>query len=263
MADSDRPDVFVHLLPSLIEPGALRSGVAVVIDVLRATTVMVHALAAGCDAVIPCLEIDEARAIAARLPRGSTLLAGERKGLPIDGFDLGNSPGSFTPEVCAGKTVVMTTTNGTRALLACLDAERILVAAFPNFATTSQALHLELRPVHLVCAGTDGRISYEDSLLAGAFAQHFKDLGGRLLNDQAEIVAGLWAKVEDAIWFKANDPATAPNPLARYVRRGRGGQRVSELGLEDDIQAASELNSPAHQRLFELRRDPLRVVCAG
>ncbi len=92
--------MFVHLLPRLIPPGSLRGGVAVVVDVLRATTVMVHALAAGCEAVIPCGEIDEAKAVAAGLPPGTALLAGERQGLPIPGFDLGNSPGEFTPEVC-------------------------------------------------------------------------------------------------------------------------------------------------------------------
>jgi 2-phosphosulfolactate phosphatase len=92
MPETEQPEVFVHLLPSLIPPGALKGGVAVVVDVLRATTAMVHALAAGCAAVIPCGEIDEARREARRLPAGSALLAGERTGLPIEGFDLGNSP---------------------------------------------------------------------------------------------------------------------------------------------------------------------------
>ena len=79
MVPTDQAKVFVHLLPSLIPPGSLRGGVAVVVDVLRATTVMVHALAAGCEAVIPCGEIDEAKAIAASLPPGTALLAGERR----------------------------------------------------------------------------------------------------------------------------------------------------------------------------------------
>src|ERR1700733_8502113 len=97
-----RPPVSVHMLPALIPDGALRGGVAVVIDVLRATTTMIHALAAGCDAIIPCLEIEEARRIALSLPPGTALLAGERQGLPIDGFDLGNSPGDCTPAICSG-----------------------------------------------------------------------------------------------------------------------------------------------------------------
>src|ERR1700728_2643612 len=107
-----RPPVSVHMLPALIPDGALRGGVAVVIDVLRATTTMIHALAAGCDAIIPCLEIEEAREVASILPAGWTVLAGERQWLPIEGFDLGNSPGDCTPDICSGKTLVMTTTNG-------------------------------------------------------------------------------------------------------------------------------------------------------
>src|SRR3954462_7472238 len=109
-----RPPVHVHLLPSLIPPGTLKGGIAVVIDVLRATTVMIHALAAGCDAIRPCGEIDEARGLAASLPKGTAILAGERPSEPITGFDIGNSPGACTPDLCSGKVLVMTTTNGTR-----------------------------------------------------------------------------------------------------------------------------------------------------
>jgi 2-phosphosulfolactate phosphatase len=260
MSDSERPLVFVHLLPELIPRGALVGGVAVVIDVLRATTMMVHALAAGCVAVIPCLEVDEARRVAASLPAGEALLAGERQGLPIAGFDLGNSPRSCTPERCRGKTLVMTTTNGTRAILACLEAERVVVGAFPNFAATALLVHADERRIHLVCAGTDGQISYEDALLAGAFARHFQDMGGTLMNDESELVSGLWARIDEAIWYRGADRKGARTPLARYLVRGRGGRRVSELGLDDDIDAAAQLNSFEHNRAIELRRDPLRIV---
>jgi 2-phosphosulfolactate phosphatase len=263
MSEPERPEVYVHLLPDLIPPGALKGGVAVVVDVLRATTVMVHALAAGCRAVIPCLEIDDARRVAAELPDGQAILAGERKGLPIPGFDMGNSPEAFTPESCGGRTVVMTTTNGTRAILASLEAERVVIGAFPNFAATVQLLHADERPLHVVCAGTDGRISYEDSLLAGAFAKHFKDLGAKLDNDEAEIVSGLWARVEDSIWVKSGDRAAEKNPLVRYLTRGRGGRRVLELGLGADVDAAARFNSFEPRLAAELRRDPLRVVAVN
>jgi 2-phosphosulfolactate phosphatase len=263
MPEPERPEVYVYLLPSLVPPGALRGGVAVVVDVLRATTVMVHALAAGCDAVVPCLEIDDARRTAEALGTGRAVLAGERQGLPIEGFDLGNSPESFTPESCGGRTVVMTTTNGTRAILASLEAERVVVGAFPNFAATVQLLHADNRPLHVVCAGTDGFVSYEDALLAGAYARHFQDLGGTLRNDEAEIVAGLWARVAESIWVKSGDRAAEKNPLVRYLTRGRGGQRVLELGLGADIDAAARFNSFEPRLAAELRRDPLRVVAVG
>ena len=259
---AERAMVSVHLLPSLIPPGELRGGVAVVIDVLRASTMMVHALVAGCTAVMPCGEVDEARRLAASLPAGSSLLAGERHGVAIAGFDLGNSPGECTPAVCQGKTLVITTTNGTRALLASLDADPVVVGSFVNFAATSQRLLHEARPIHLVCAGTEGRVSYEDTLLAGAFARHFKNLDHGMANDEAEIAAGLWARVEDMIWFKSGKQVQAEeiDPLVRYLTRGQGGRRVVELGLSADIVDAGRLNRPDYQIVAELRRDPLRIV---
>lgn len=256
--------VSVHLLPDLIPPGALRGGVAVVIDVLRASTMIVHALANGCRAVIPRAEIDDAQRVAAALPAGTALLAGERRGLPIDGFDLGNSPAQCAREVCEGKTLVMTTTNGTRAILASLEAELVLVGSFVNFAATVQRLLLEKRPTHLICAGTNGLVSYEDALLAGAFAARFADLERVLGNDQAEIARGLWLHVEDASWFRGTspDPGGSP-PLARYLKRGAGGRRVCELGLEADLIDAATINRPGHHFTVELiRDDPPRLVAA-
>jgi 2-phosphosulfolactate phosphatase len=262
MAPTDRARVFVHLLPSLIPAGSLRGGVAVVVDVLRATTVMVYALAAGCEAIVPCAEIEEAKAIAASLPPGSALLAGERQGLPIPGFDLGNSPGDFTSEVCRGKTLVMTTTNGTRAILASLEAERIYIASFANLRTTSDEIAVQFlkkddgRAVHLVCSGTEGFISLEDSLLAGALTAWIAALTGskypegkRLGNDQALIVLSQWLEVERCLKHR---------PLWRLLSMGRGGQNVQRVGRAVDIQDAAYFDR--FKLVAELCRDPLRIV---
>jgi 2-phosphosulfolactate phosphatase len=259
---TDRPRVFVHLLPSLIPPGSLRGGVAVVVDVLRATTVMVHALANGCEAVIPCAEIEEAEAIAAGLPSGKTILGGERGGLPIPGFDLGNSPGDYTREVCEGKTLVMTTTNGTRAILASQEAERVYIASFANLKATAEELTVQLlkkdhgHPIHIVCSGTEGFISLEDSLLAGALAKHLADAmvpqypeGERLGNDEALIVLSQWLEVELFL---------EQRPLWKLLQMGRGGRNVTRIGLEEDIQVAARVNRLPI--IAELSRDPLRIV---
>src|SRR5262245_53129124 len=125
---SEDRDVQVHLLPSLVPAGRLAGGLAVVIDVLRATTTIIHALAAGCSAVIPAAEVEEARERAGRMLAGKVLLGGERDGRPLPGFDRGNSPLEYTPAACRGTTLVLTTTNGTRALLRAAEAERVLVA---------------------------------------------------------------------------------------------------------------------------------------
>jgi 2-phosphosulfolactate phosphatase len=268
-----RPPVFVHLLPALIPPGALRGGVAVVIDVLRATTTMVHALAAGCDAIIPCGEVAEARKAAEALPEGSAILAGERQGLKIPGFDLGNSPGDCTPELCSGRTLVMTTTNGTKAILASLEADRVLVAAFVNRKATVETLKQAGAPIHLVCSGTDGQISLEDSMFAGALAQDldtwaWEAAEGRSLphqddhsetleettlgNDQAEIAVSLWRETESII--------EEGYSLADALSDGRGGRRVLAIGLEADLEAAATVDR--FPFAAELYRDPLRIVPA-
>ena len=259
---ADRPKVLVHLLPSLIPPGSLAGGVAVVVDVLRATTVMVHALANGCEAVIPCGEIDEAKAAAAGLPKGTAILGGERGGLPIEGFDLGNSPGDYTPEVCEGKTLVMTTTNGTRAILASLEAERVYIAGFANLTATAQELAVQFlkkdhgHPIHIVCSGTEGFISLEDSLLAGALVARLADTkvpgyseGARIGNDEALITRSQWLESEHSLGHR---------PFWKLLQMGRGGQNVTRIGLEPDIQVAGEVDR--FPIIAELARDPLRIV---
>jgi 2-phosphosulfolactate phosphatase len=262
MSPTDRPRVFVHLLPSHIPAGSLRGGVAVVVDVLRATTVMVYALANGCEAVIPCGEIDEAQAVAAGLPEGTALLGGERGGLPIPGFDLGNSPGDYTREVCEGKTLVMTTTNGTRAILASQEAERVYITSFANLKATTDELLVQFlkkdhgHPIHIVCAGTEGFISLEDSLLAGAIVRGvvrgIRQTGGQGVdpgNDEAFIVD---------LNFLGSTQAYQTLPLREWLRRGRGGQNVIRIGLEKDIDVAAEVDR--FPIIAELSRDPLRIV---
>src|SRR4051812_42560200 len=105
----------VYLLPALVEPEALSGSTVVVIDVLRATTTIVHALAAQAVEVAPFRDVEDARRLANDLGN-KAVLGGERGGVPIPGFDLGNSPAEYTSERVAGKTVIFTTTNGTRAL---------------------------------------------------------------------------------------------------------------------------------------------------
>lgn len=245
MVSTEQPTVFVHLLPKLIPPGSLRGGMVIVVDVLRATTVMVHALAAGCQAVIPCSEIDEAKAIASSLPPSEALLAGERRGLPIRDFDLGNSPADFTPERCAGKTVVMTTTNGTQAILACRDAKRVYIASFANLTAMVEEISVKFQrrdraPLHIVCAGTEGFISLEDSLLAGALtarllvpAGGIEPDGHRLGNDEALIAVSEWLEAERFLRHR---------PLSRLLSMGRGGQNVQRIGLDGDIEDAAAID---------------------
>ncbi len=253
-ASPERPPVSAHLLPSLIPPHALRGGVAVVLDVLRATTVMVQALSAGIEAIIPCLEIEQAQEVAAKLGRQNVILGGERQGLPIDGFDLGNSPASYTAEVCRNKTLVMTTTNGTQAIHASLEADRVLIASFGNLSSVLKMLQNDPRPIHVVCAGTDGRVSLEDCVLAGAICGRLTGNDKVAGNDEAFLLSRAWADIEYRTFEKQG------LSLADVLKRGRGGRRVLELGLEHDLEDAARVDG--YDLVPELRRDPLRIVRA-
>lgn len=177
----------------------LRETVCVVFDVLRATTSMVIALSNGAEAIIPVEEISEALAI--RKQRPEVLLAGERDGLRISAnqaegieFDLGNSPREFTAPKVQGKTIVMTTSNGTRALRACAGAKTILVSSFLNLRATYAWLQDQRPPsLVLVCSGTIQEPALEDTLAAGAVCERiWPNYAGGHVSDAAEIARRLY-----------------------------------------------------------------------
>jgi 2-phosphosulfolactate phosphatase len=242
-ADTMRPTLNVYALAKLVEPGELAGGTAVVIDVLRATTTIIHALAAGCTTVRPCAEVEEARELAGGMPAGKVLLGGERHGSPLAGFDLGNSPGEYTCQVCRGMTLVLTTTNGTRALLRAVEAERVLVGAFVNYSAVCEQLRQDKRPIHMICAGTEGEAALEDTLLAGAVIDYLCDEMEVCLNDSARLA---WDCFENH-----------GRVLQGALEVSHGGANLHRLGYDEDIRAAAEVDKFAI--VPELRRDPVRV----
>ena len=240
--------IFVHLLPNLFEPAELRDGVAVVMDVLRATSTIIQALAAGAQCVVPCGEIDEARRIAKTLPPRAAILGGERQGLKISGFDLGNSPEEYTSSFVGGKRVIFTTTNGTRALIRAKEARRVLVGALSNLPAVVKVLTGETGPVHLVCAGTNGRLTLEDVLCAGGIAR-WLHLGGD------EFDAG-----DDSTLLAINLFESCGRDYDRVLetlRLSRGGRNLIECGLEADIAWCAEQDRFAI--VPELKRDQWEI----
>jgi 2-phosphosulfolactate phosphatase len=171
----------------------------VVFDILRATTSMMTALANGAVALHPVAEISEA--IALRKKNPEWLLAGEREGLMIRAeqtgsidFDLGNSPREFTAEKVRGKTIVMTTTNGTRALQACAGAKTVLIGSFLGLRPVANWI-IEQRPAHLilVCSGTFEEAALEDTLAAGALCEKiWVHYAGGAVADSAEIARRIY-----------------------------------------------------------------------
>lgn len=245
--------VRVHLLPALCAADALRGGVAVVIDVLRATTTVVHALASEAAWVIPTLTVEQAHQVAAEWPTGSCVRGGERDGVLIPGFELDNNPLAYTPETVRGKTVVFTTTNGTAALLHAAQAERVLLGSFVNLQAVVRALVLDDRPVHLVCAGTQGQISAEDVLCAGAIvdrlaaAEHPSRV--EWTDDSLQLAWSLYATVCTSSEGPSLPIGTVRSPLMpdagrllEAVRRSAGGRNCLRLGFDEQIVRAATLD---------------------
>lgn len=225
-----RIDVF--LLPALLGETDLTGGVAVVIDVLRATTTITHAIAHGADCVVPLLSVDETKEQGTHYP--SALLGGERGGQKIEGFDLGNSPAEYPASVVGGKKILFTTTNGTKAMQACRAASEIYIAAFVNLTALCNQL-ADYPHIDIVCAGTEGEITREDVLLAGAIVDLLSaDAAEPLqLNDQAQIAVDAWLEAKHGLTTVT---------LADRLKQSRGGRNVLRLGQENDIDIAATLD---------------------
>ncbi len=144
----------------------LRDKTAVMIDVLRASSTIVTALHNGAKGVIPVEDMGEASKIAQNMDSPNFLLCGEKDGEKIQGFDLGNSPLEYDSSVVKGKTIILNTTNGTKALSRSSMAEKVMVGSFLNLKTVVAELRKH-KDVVLVCAGWRGRLSLEDLLCAG------------------------------------------------------------------------------------------------
>jgi len=175
----------------------------VVFDVLRATSCFVTALANGATSVLPVQEISQALAVKADDP--DVLLAGERNGLRICerdtgtcGFDLGNSPREFKPEIVRDRKIVSTTTNGTIALRACLGAERVLAGSFLNLSATASYLARSIPPrIVIVGAGTGESMALEDILAAGALCASLSSHKLQLeVTDSVQVATGAYQQMQ-------------------------------------------------------------------
>jgi 2-phosphosulfolactate phosphatase len=229
----------VYALPTLVTEDELAGKTAVVIDVLRASTTISWAFQSGAEEVIVCQEIDEAHRIAEEFPPGDVVLGGERDGMPIEGFDLGNSPEEYTPVAVSGKSLVFTTTNGTRAMRRCRQAERVLIASFVNAGAIFQEL-VTLDEVHIVCAGTRGQYSRDDILMAGLLVERLDRHGaGRYeMNVQAITAKENWTSSFAVPYVIGAEPMD-PDLLAAELRRSEAGRRLTAIGCERDILTAS------------------------
>jgi 2-phosphosulfolactate phosphatase len=255
-----KPTLNVYALPRFVEPTQLAGGTAVVIDVLRAATTIVHALAAGAKQIIPCLEVSDALALAEKFPADEVLLGGEREGLPIEDFQLGNSPDEYAPEQVDGKTIVFTTTNGTRAMLHAKAADEILIAAFVNASAVVRRL-FDREHVHILCAGTDGRIGQDDVLLAGLLVERLQREGGIVYQQNAQAITAreTWLNTFALPQALGAEPLE-PERLAAELCKSLGGQNLLALDLEDDVLAAAQLDRFELVPRFDPRTGRIRSI---
>ena len=232
--------------PQALGASDLAGRPVVVVDILRATTVIAVALANGAKAVLPAGTIEEALRIAQNLERDAVVLAGERKSERVPGFALGNSPAEFGPDVVGGKTIVMSTTNGTAAFGSAQGAREVIACAAVNFSTVVEqcrAVLAEQGDLVILCAGSEKRFALEDAFAAGRLIKVLLPEGGTKR-------------------VSINDAALASLELARHFgeRWGRAlkasahGRELAGLGFRADLEACAAQDTHPVLPLYADRR---------
>ncbi|MBA3467365.1 MAG: 2-phosphosulfolactate phosphatase [Gemmatimonadaceae bacterium] len=234
----------VFFTPGEVKPSDTAGRLVAVIDVLRASTSVAVALANGAKTVIPLEGADEVMTRAKQFERSEVRMAGEQKMVPIAGFDLGNSPLEFTAAAVEGKTVLLTTTNGTRALLGVQGARDIVVASYVNFSAVLTMMKVAARTntdIAIVCAGHEGIFSLEDSSCAGRYVRAIpRRAGSVVMNDAASASVVIDRKYGDN--------------LAKIFQDSSHGQALEAAGFVGDLAAAAALDSHSVVPIYQDRQ---------
>jgi 2-phosphosulfolactate phosphatase len=210
--------------------GHVKGTHVVVIDVLRASSTIVHACENGVERIIPVAQVEDATKLVPTLERKKTLLGGEREGRMIEGFDLGNSPLEYTTRVVKGKTLIFSTSNGTVAIAQSASAKEILVGCFLNLsAVVAELCSARPKKVALLCAGNLGQLALEDFVCGGLMVDRLdQSTRGKLtLNDGAVAARALAGTMTD---------------IGEVVRESAHGRRLAELGFEKDLEFCSRVD---------------------
>jgi 2-phosphosulfolactate phosphatase len=220
-------DLDVLFLPYELPARPRPEGTAVVIDVIRATTTIVTAFQHGVRSVVPVASPEEARSARVTIP--GAILAGERGGRRMSGFDLGNSPREYTREVIADRDLVLSTSNGTKTLRAVCDGRRVAIGAFLNRAAVADWLAAQRGDSLIVCSGYEGIFSLEDAVCAGAVVERaFSRNAPPTLGDGAKACLVLWER------FGAD--------LSTLLRESGWGRHIVGIGLEADLDVCARLD---------------------
>jgi len=213
----------VCLTPALLHLHDIKDSIVVVIDIFRATSSICYGIDNGAEAIIPVATIEACKSYS----HSDFLLAAERNGEVVEGFDFGNSPFSYTSEKVAGKTIVLTTTNGTHAINMSRGANKIVIGSFLNLEALCDWIKTQPNNVLLLCSGWKDKVNLEDTLFAGGVVHHLKNEAYNL--DDAGIAS------ED-LYIMAKDD------LRTYLKKTSHSERLKKLGIEEDIKFCLNLN---------------------
>jgi 2-phosphosulfolactate phosphatase len=206
----------VCLSPALLQLYDFRQSIVVVIDIFRATSSICYGIENGAEAIIPVATVEACESYRS----SGFLLAAERNGEVVEGFDFGNSPFSYGKDKVNGKTIVLTTTNGTHAINLARGAEKIVTGSFLNLSVLTGWLKTQPEDVLLLCSGWKDKVNLEDTLFAGSVVNRLADEGYR--TDDSAIAA------QDMYRMAEND-------LNCYVKKSSHSERLKKLGIEEDI----------------------------
>jgi 2-phosphosulfolactate phosphatase len=206
----------VCLTPALLHLYDIRESIVVVIDIFRATSSICYGIENGVEAIIPVATVESCESYR----HTDYLLAAERNGEVVDGFDFGNSPFAYASDKVRGRTVVLTTTNGTHAINESRQARQIVIGSFLNLTALSSWLKSQPYDVLLLCAGWKNKFNLEDTLFAGAVIHQLQEEEYKL--DDSSIAA------EDLYIAGKSD-------LDEYLKKTSHSERLKKLGIEEDI----------------------------
>ena len=216
--------------PEEIKNTELAGKLVVIIDVLRASSTIVTALANGCRGFIPILSPDKAKKKAQEFQNERVLLGGEREGIKIEGFDLGNSPREYKRELAKGKTIIFSTTNGVKTLEMVKGAHRIIIGSFLNLQAVCDYCTNYEGDILIICAGRKGKFSLEDTACAGMMINSLKDV---FPGDHQEIDANLTAQL---LYVKFG------NNILEILRKSQHGRYLESIGLGEDLKFCSQMD---------------------
>jgi 2-phosphosulfolactate phosphatase len=220
----------IQFLPSSPNPNLLSDRVVVVIDVLRATSVMVHAMFQGALEILPVATIEEAFQIAKAFSRSSILFGGERESKKIPGFDLGNSPKEYVAERVKGKKLILTTTNGTKALHLVSSGKEILLGSFFNIGAVVQRCLEADRNLLIFPSGDEGNFSLEDSICGGMLIDLITKKGGKPVS------------LTDASWSAQILYQRFKDNLVEAFQLSHHGKELMNGGFEDDLAYCAQID---------------------